>query len=40
VFFLDPDGPKLEAMKYGERQARATHRLSSRQGEGRIASPV
>jgi catechol 2,3-dioxygenase-like lactoylglutathione lyase family enzyme len=23
VFFLDPDGLKLEGMKYGERQARA-----------------
>jgi hypothetical protein len=22
VFFLDPDGLKLEGMKYGERQAR------------------
>ena len=26
VFFLDPDGLKLEGMKYGERQARAARR--------------
>ena len=26
VFFLDPDGLKLEGMKYGERQARRAGR--------------
>ena len=26
VFFLDPDGLKLEGMKYGERHARAVRR--------------
>jgi len=31
VFFLDPDGLKLEGMKYGERQAReARHKSASR----------
>ena len=29
VFFLDPDGLKLEGMKYGERQARAARRKSA-----------
>lgn len=28
VFFLDPDGLKLEGMKYGERHARAARRKS------------
>jgi hypothetical protein len=28
VFFLDPDGLKLEGMKYGERHARAALRRS------------
>jgi catechol 2,3-dioxygenase-like lactoylglutathione lyase family enzyme len=28
VFFLDPDGMKLEGMKYGERHAQATRRKS------------
>jgi hypothetical protein len=28
VFFLDPDGLKLEGMKYGERQARASRKKS------------
>ena len=39
VFFLDPDGLKLEGMKYGERQARAARRPSPRAGKGRAASP-
>ncbi len=29
VFFLDPDGLKLEGMKYGERQARAARAKTS-----------
>jgi catechol 2,3-dioxygenase-like lactoylglutathione lyase family enzyme len=29
VFFLDPDGMKLEGMKYGEHHARAARRKSS-----------
>ena len=29
VFFLDPDGLKLEGMKYGERQARAARARSA-----------
>ena len=29
VFFLDPDGLKLEAMKYGERQAREARRQAA-----------
>lgn len=32
VFFLDPDGLKLEGMKYGERQARAA-RAKARSGK-------
>jgi catechol 2,3-dioxygenase-like lactoylglutathione lyase family enzyme len=39
VFFLDPDGLKLEGMKYGERQALQARRPSSRAGKGRTASP-
>ena len=31
MFFLDPDGLKLEGMKYGERQARAARKRSSNQ---------
>ncbi|HJS86731.1 MAG TPA: VOC family protein [Acetobacteraceae bacterium] len=38
VFFLDPDGLKLEGMKYGERQALAARRRSSRAGKARAAS--
>jgi catechol 2,3-dioxygenase-like lactoylglutathione lyase family enzyme len=37
VFFLDPDGLKLEGMKYGERTARAarkTARTASRRRPG------
>jgi hypothetical protein len=30
VFFLDPDGLKLEGMKYGERQARAARKRQAR----------
>lgn len=30
VFFLDPDGLKLEGMKYGERQAKADRRKAER----------
>ena len=30
VFFLDPDGMKLEGMKYGERQARAARAMVAR----------
>ena len=29
VFFLDPDGLKLEGMKYGERHARERHRKAA-----------
>jgi catechol 2,3-dioxygenase-like lactoylglutathione lyase family enzyme len=29
VFFLDPDGLKLEGMKYGERQAQASRRKAA-----------
>src|SRR5690242_3329450 len=39
VFFLDPDGLKLEGMKYGERQALQARRRASRAGKGRAASP-
>ncbi len=39
VFFLDPDGLKLEGMKYGELQALQAHRRASRAGKGRLASP-
>jgi catechol 2,3-dioxygenase-like lactoylglutathione lyase family enzyme len=36
VFFLDPDGLKLEAMKYGEHHARAAHKRSrARKAAGR-----
>ena len=31
VFFLDPDGLKLEGMKYGERQAKAARASRSRE---------
>jgi len=31
VFFLDPDGLKLEGMKYGERQARAARQKAGAQ---------
>jgi hypothetical protein len=31
VFFLDPDGLKLEGVKYGERQARAA-RVKAKRG--------
>jgi catechol 2,3-dioxygenase-like lactoylglutathione lyase family enzyme len=31
VFFLDPDGLKLEGMKYGERHAREARRTAKRQ---------
>jgi catechol 2,3-dioxygenase-like lactoylglutathione lyase family enzyme len=31
VFFLDPDGLKLEGMKYGENQARAVRKRSAEQ---------
>lgn len=30
VFFLDPDGLKLEGMKYGERQARAARKRAQK----------
>jgi catechol 2,3-dioxygenase-like lactoylglutathione lyase family enzyme len=33
VFFLDPDGLKLEGMKYGERQAQAARRKKDRARE-------
>ena len=36
VFFLDPDGLKLEAMKYGEHQA--AQRASSKTSKGKRAS--
>jgi catechol 2,3-dioxygenase-like lactoylglutathione lyase family enzyme len=39
VFFLDPDGLKLEGMKYGERQALTARRRASRAGKGRAVSP-
>jgi hypothetical protein len=29
VFFLDPDGMKLEGMKYGERHERAARKRST-----------
>jgi hypothetical protein len=31
VFFLDPDGLKLEGMKYGERHAREARRKAAGQ---------
>ncbi|KAB2846235.1 MAG: VOC family protein, partial [Hyphomicrobiaceae bacterium] len=31
VFFLDPDGMKLEGMRWGERQDKAAKKRSSRQ---------
>jgi catechol 2,3-dioxygenase-like lactoylglutathione lyase family enzyme len=34
VFFLDPDGLKLEGMKHGERQALAARGRASRAGKG------
>ena len=37
VFFLDPDGLKLEGMKYGERHARAARRRA--QAKARPVSP-
>ena len=39
VFFLDPDGLKLEGMKYGERQARAARaKAVTRKRERRAAT--
>jgi catechol 2,3-dioxygenase-like lactoylglutathione lyase family enzyme len=35
VFFLDPDGLKLEGMKYGERQTRAARARSAPRKTGR-----
>jgi catechol 2,3-dioxygenase-like lactoylglutathione lyase family enzyme len=35
VFFLDPDGLKLEGMKYGERHAKAARRRAQKSGKGR-----
>ena len=32
VFFLDPDGLKLEGMKYGERKAKAKRRRAAKKG--------
>jgi catechol 2,3-dioxygenase-like lactoylglutathione lyase family enzyme len=33
VFFLDPDGLKLEGMKYGERHAQATRQRTARKAK-------
>ncbi len=38
VFFLDPDGLKLEGMKYGERQARARRKAQSGQDGKRTSA--
>ena len=38
VFFLDPDGLKLEGMKYGERQARAARKPTRRSARRRPGS--
>lgn len=35
VFFLDPDGLRLEGMKYGERHARAASKTAKRARKGR-----
>src|SRR5262249_44666078 len=34
VFFLDPDGMKLEGMKYGERKAKAARKRAARRRTG------
>ena len=38
VFFLDPDGLKLEGMKYGERHAQAARRRAAARAEKKPAS--